>query len=366
MAKDIELYANFDTFTVFKEFKKAVREKIIENGLDISLTLSTKDLKSELSYVVNQKIMMNKPDPTAPNTPNPTTNGLSQPTVNIPKSEDELLKFLTNGKTDPSKYNKAKDFSTLNESNIVFGFGSKGTAAANRVTLRMEIDDQETVSTQFQKAQAFFQNAVFALPDSAGNMNYYMNPGIDISQFVKIKCSVLAGDGDSKTRKGMSPVERFNRNKTSKGYADWTLKQDAVDMIRKNYVNITEVMSFLKQGDTDRAQTLLDVVDKNNKLTDVKTQITKLQTNANIPTTTQSYTNAIKLVNNLKLIKKISQEEVIYTLISDFDDFANNEIDFFENIKKAIRGWVRDHEDYWFASLVKRVEKLIKEYESEQ
>lgn len=366
MSKDVEFFTNFDTFDTFKEFKKAVRTQIIEEGLDVPLSLSAKELKTELQYIVNKKISMNKPEPIqSQNGPRQTTNDLNQPTVNIPKSEDELIKFLTNGKADPSKYNKAKDYTGLNETGMVFGHGSKGQGGANRVTLRMEIEPDETVESQYQKAKQFFSTALFALPDAGGNMQYFMNPGIDLAQFIKIKCSVLTGDGDQKTRKGLNPVQRFEKTK-ERGYADWTIKQEAVDVVRKNYVNITEVMNFLKEGDYDRAKQMVDTVDKGGILKTIKEQIEKLDTGLGLPATTQSYANAVKLVNNLKLVKKISQEEVIYTLMSDYSDFQSNEVDFYENIQKAIRGWVVDNEDYWFNSLVKRVEKLISQYESKE
>lgn len=398
MSKNVEFYTNFDTFDTFKEFKKDIRKDVIENGLDVSLGLSAKELKAELQYLINKKIRMNDAQGASPSA-KAIVNGLGQTQVNIPKSEDELLKFLTNGKVDPSKYNKAKDYTSLGETNVVFGHGSKGTSKANRVTLRMEIDPEETVESQHQKATKFFEEALFALPDATGDMNYYVNPGIDIAQFVKIKCSVLTGFDDIKTRKGLNPVERFEKIKQNgQTFAEWTIKQDAVDVVRKNYINITEILNLVKAGDLERASQVLAIVDKNNKLTDFKNQLDKLivkpdsnffkdeqgrwriksgsseggrfatidEIIANIPISTQSYMNAIKLINNLKIVKKVTQEDVIYTLYSNFDDFADTEIDFYSYIQKALRNWGVGQEDYWFNSLVKKVEKLIKQYESKE
>lgn len=362
----VELTTNFDDFDTFLEFKKDFRKQIIERGLDEPLSKTADQLRTELLFVVNEKIRATNPATSVQGTETPSNNGLNQPTVSIPKSEDELIKFLTEGKTDPSKYNKAKDYTTLSETNIVFGHGSQGTGAANRVTLRMEIGDDETVQSQYARAKEFFQSSLFALPGPAGGMNYYMNPGIDISQFVKIKCSVFTGDGDTKARKGLSPQERFDRNKTGRGYAEWTLKQDAVEVIRKNYINITEVINFLKQGDTDRAKAIVDLVDKDGKLDTIKQQIDKLESGTNVPSSTQAYNNAVNLINNLKIIKKVNQEDVIYTLVSDFSDFENNEVDFYTQIMNSIRSWGVEQEDYWFNSLVKKAEELIKQYESKE
>lgn len=363
---DVEFFTNFNDFDSFEEFKKDFRKEIIEEGLDIPLQLAGKELKATLDYLVNKQITMNGQTPiTGQNTTTQQqTNGLGQPEVNIPKSEEELVKFLTNGKSDPSKYNKSKDYSTLSESNIVFGHGSTGQGTANRVTLRMDIGPDESVESQYVKAKQFFQESLFALPDAAGNMNYYINPGIDMTPFVKIKCSVFTGDGDSKTKKGLNPRERFERNANTKGYADWTIKQEAVDVVRKNYVNITEVINFIKQGDYDRARELIAKVDKNDKLQPLKEQLDKLETGKDVPASTQSYTNAIALVQNLKIMKNVTPEDVTYTLVSNYSDFDSKQVDFFEQIQRAIRGWVVDHENYWYDSLVKRVDKLIKKYES--
>lgn len=366
MAKDVEFFTNFDTFDTFIKFKEDFRKDIIENGLDDVLIKTAEELRATLLNTVNQKISMNGQTPiTGDNsTTQQQTNGLGQPTVDIPKSEEELIKYLTNGKSDPSKYNKSKDFSTLSESNIVFGYGSKGQGNANRVTLRMEIGADETVQSQYVKAKQFFEQSVFALPDASGNMNYYMNPGIDITPFVKIKCSVFTGDGDAPTKKGMSPQQRFERNAQKRGYADWTLKQEAVDVIRKNFINLTPILNYIKEGDYDRAREIIARVDKNDHLKPLKEQLDNLETGANVPATTQSYANAVALVNNLKIIKKISEEDVTYTLISNFSEFDSKQVDFYEEIMNSIRGWTVINEELWYNHLVQKVDALIKLYES--
>lgn len=404
----VEFFTNFDDFDTFEEFKKDFRKKVIETGLDDSLIVSAENLKATLSQTVNEKITMNGQTPiTSENVNTQQQNGLNQATVDIPKSEEELVKFLTDGKSDPSKYNKAKDYTTLSESGIVFGYGSRGQASSNRVTLRMNIEDGETVNSQYLKAKQFFQESLFALPDAAGNMNYYVNPGLDISQYVKIKCSVFTGDGSSRTKKGVSPQERFNINASKKGYADWTLKQEAVDMIKKNFINITSVMNMLKEGDVDRAKIMLDSADKNHSAPKLAVQLNKLKSNVDAyskffqdsqgrwrvksgsseggryatikemaeaginPTSTisvsmQAYQNAVQLISNLKIVKKITNEAVLYTLVSSFADFDSNQVDFYKEIMNAIRGWGVENEDDWFDSLVTKTEELIRIYESNE
>jgi len=360
----VELTSNFDTFDTFLKFKKDFRKEVVEDGLDIPLKISTNVLKSELKYLVNERIRT--PDATkAENIKSPVqqVNDLKHPIVSTPKSEAELIKYLTKGRSDINKYNKAKDFSTLQESGVVFGHNSRGQQSANRVTLRLEISPDETVQSQYQKARDFFQNAVFAFQDGFGEVNYYMNPGIDISEYLKIKCSVFTGDGNVDPRRGLSPEDRFNRDRDSKGFADWTLKQDGVEFIRNSFVNITEVVNQIKEGDVDRAKEVLRKVNKNSNIQEIEEQLDNLKAGKDVPETTQSYLNTIKLIEQLVIAKKITPEDVIYTLMSTGGD--SEQVDFLDQIERAIRGWEVENEDYWFNSLVKRAEKLIKRYESE-
>lgn len=368
MAKLVEFTTNFDDFDTFKEFQKDLRKEVIETGLDSVLSKSLIELRTNLKFIINERVTSAPEQIDGTNVRSQTVNELNQSFVSIPKSEEELVKFLTKGKADPSKYNKAKDYTTLSETGMVFGHKNRGGDSSNRVTLRMEIGPDETVESQFNKARAFFESAVFAFPQPGGKFGYFVNPGIDISQFVKIKCSTLTGFGDADPFEGMSPAQRFQRDTHTKGYAEWTLKQDAVNAIRKSFLNITDVIDLLKDGDYDRAKQVIDRIDKNNKLGEFKEQIDKLEARKDLPSTTQGYTNAIKLINNLRISKKISQEDVVYNLISDYDDFSAQQegVDFFAYVLRAIRSWVAEKEDEWFNTLVKDVERLIKKYESQE
>ncbi len=341
------------------EFKK----QIIVNGLDDILAKSIAQLQTQLKFVVNEQIRSGT-NVVGPVQPSDATNGLDQPTINVPRSEEEILKFLTNGKTDLSKYNKAKDFSTLSETGVVFGNKSKNMDRANRVSLRMDIDDGETVEGQFAKAKRFFQDAVFALPDAAGQTKYYANPGLDITGFVKIKCSTLTGDGDAQPFEGMSPAQRFQRDRHRKGYADWTLKQDGVDFIRKNFVDLSPIIEAIKDGNFATAGRLLAKADKGNKLSSLRTQVYNLENPTTQPVSMQAYNNSISLINNIQLTKKTDSLSTVYSLVSSYNDFPAGEATFFENLMRNIRSWVVANEEAWFQELVKKVDELIKKFES--
>ena len=361
MKDSATLSHNFDSFDSIIKFKKDFRKEIIEDGLDSILTSTATKLKSELKTSVNS-IMMNPPSPTL--SPSAVQfNDLEQTPANIPKSEAELLKFLTDGKTDPSKYNKAKDFTTLSETNIVFANRSVNQANANRVTLRMDIEPGETVEAQYGKVKAFFKDAVIALPGRAGTIDYFMNPGIDITKYVKIKCSTQTGDGNGKPYKGLNPTERFEKA-SNRNYVDWTLKQEAVDIIRKSFVNITQVMDEIKSGDLDKAADLVKAVDKNETLTKMAEQIEKLKTDTKVPTSTKAYMNSINLINSLKISKKISKEDTVYSLVGNTPTSEDKNENYLEHILSAIRTWAVEYEETWFKALTKKANELIKQYSS--
>lgn len=368
MSKHAEFISNFDDYKKIMEFKKDFKHNIINTGLDKPIKASIEQLKMDIKFLINEKIRIIPDDQKGVTTAD--ENALGQPYINPPKSEDEILKYLTDGKTDLSKYNKAKDYTTLGESSVVFGHYSRGQDGANRVTLRLEISPDETVDQQYQKARTFFQDAIFAMPDGSGKTAYFMNPGVDISQYLKIKCSVFTGDGDIEPLQGMSPKTRFEKDR-KRGYAQWTLQQEGVNKIRNNYLNLTQVVDLIKEGDYETAKKVLlsearkGKIKETSKVIDLSDRLTKLQENrASLPLSTQSYANAIQLVNNLAISKKITDDTVFYYLVSTYADFANKEIDFDEHIQSAIRSWTALNEDEWFNKLVESTENLIKYYTS--
>lgn len=370
MAKYVEFISNFDNYKQILQFKQQFKTKIINNGLDEPLHSSLQELKSNLKFAINEDIRI-LTDRQIATTSESKNNLLGQTLVNPPKSEQEIIHYLTGGKTDLSKYNKAKDYSTLEESGVIFGHRNRGQEGANRVTLRLEIGPDETVEQQYQKAKQFFQTAIFAFPDAVGRTSYYMNPGIDISEDLKIKCSTQTGFGDEEPIKGMSPARRFQKDAQNKGYAEWTLRQEAVTKIRNSFLNISDVVNLIKEGDYDRAQKVLLTQARKNKIretTQINDLVEKLDTlkenKQAAPTSMQAYTNTIDLINNLNINKSIKDDQVIYTLVSDFNDTAGD-TDVTGMINRAIRNWITLNEESWFAHLVQLTEKLITKFTSQ-
>lgn len=347
-----------------EQFAKELKIDVIQNGLDSNLAFSISAIKKDLKFFVNSQ-------PRTRDTPNQTKEepteaetGLGQTRVSVPRSEEEIVKFITNNSADLSKYSKAKDFTSLNESNVLFGHKNKGGQNHNRITLRMEIDPSDTVETHYNKAKAFFQKAMFVLPDSAGKLNYYTNPGIDLTQHIKIKCSTLTGLAEGiKPRRGLTPDERFDRDSKNKGYAEWTIKQDAVDEIRNNFTNITSIVEAVKEGNLELANTLAKVVDKNDSLKEIPQQLQKLQNKEDLTPSIESYMTLIDMINTLKFSKKVTESGPTYSLISEVDE-VDKESSVYSDVIKNIKSWFSMNEIQWTEILSKKIDRLIGKFNS--
>jgi hypothetical protein len=353
-----------------EKFKNQFTKDIVQNGLDSILKKSLWKLRDSLLTAVNEVLRVASPEE-AKKAADPTqVNSLYQPVVNPPKSEQEILKLLTGGKADLSKYNKAKDYTTLSETGIVFGQGSTGQTKANRINLRRDIEENETVSQQFAKANQFFKDAIFALPDTDGTIRYYKNPGLDISSFVKIKCSTMTGDGDGQPFTGMSPAQRFQRDRHTKGYATWTLRQKGVDFIRKSFIDLTDPIEAVKNGDLALASRLLDqkkyaVESNGDKTPSMKNEVDAAISGITKDKATKAYLDAVTLIHNIQISKKLEDKSATYSLVSyDANESSSEETEFKSSLMRAVRAWVVSEENEWFSDLLIKVEKLIKDFES--
>lgn len=354
----MKIEIKIDKINFIQKFAEELKLEI-QNGLDSNLAFSLSELKRDLKFFVNSQ-------PRTKETPTDVSdtgkeNELGQTKITVPKSDEEIVKFVTNNASDLSRYNKTKDFATLDEGNVLFGHKNQGGQNHNRITLRMEIDPSDTLETHLMKARNFFQKALYVLPDKGGRPNYFMNPGVDLTPHIKIKCSTLTGDGAGiKPRKGLTPEERFMRDAEKKGYAEWTIKQDAVDEIRNNFMNITSVVDAVKEGNLELASTLASTIDANKVLKDVPDQLKKLQNKEDLTPSMESYTALIDMINTLKFIKKITESGPTYSLVSEVD--SNKDTSVYLDIIKNIKSWFAMNEIQWTEILSKKIDRLIGKY----
>lgn len=360
----MKLDVKFDLskFNLLEKFSKELKENVIYNGLDSTLNFSLSELKKDLNLYVNNI----RTTPYRIGEP-VKENGLEQPSINPPKAEADIINYLTKGRVDLTKYNNSKSFTDLAETGLLVGHNSKNQTAANRVTLKMNISSTDTVESHYTAAKKFINEAVFALPDANGNLKYYINPGYDLSEFVKIKCSTHTGDGNEKPKKGMSPAERFQKDSTRKRkdsdspYAEWTLKQDAVSFIRQNFIDLTPVIENIKKGDFEAAQQIAQALDKK-KATDISDQLQNLKQNKNINEPIKDYKNVLDIINNMKWAKKLTENRVEYVLVSSAYSADKDTDNVYEDLKKTIKQWAAIRNRDWWIAIVKKLKRLIGKY----
>lgn len=375
MADHASFKMNMGILDSFSDFQKSIRKDLIENGLDDPIKDSLFELGERLKYYIREEIR--NIEPIAPDELLKTTTKLDQPIINRPKSETDIVEFITG--INPTNTNTAQDFADFKEKGMIFGHHSRNVDGNNRVTLRMEIGPYDTFEEHLAQARKFFQNALFGFENERGEVEYFQNTGVDLTPYVKIKCSTVVGSGsnikdfyDKRGRKGMSPKERFERDK-KKGYAEWTIKQDMVDRIRtdkSNLINITPMIKEAQAGNTEEAIKIFEHYKKTTPSTkvveekeeEILNKLERLDKQENLTPSVEAYTNLNRLIDNLDIKKTISGNKVLYELISSYHDFDEKEDDFYVEIQRHVRFWTETNADYWYDKFVTLAEQIINKF----
>lgn len=338
---------NFQELEIFKE---AIKKDVIETGLDLPIQNSLEELKNQLRFILNEKV----PAINSSNTKAPE--GI--PNLDMPKSDQELLQHLTG--IDIDKIRGTKDYTSGIEAGVV-------VSDNYRVRLRLPVSSEEDIEENYQKAIQFFNNAIIVFKDSVGNLQYYLNPGIDLSQFVKIVCSRDNGvterskdkfekykSSNRMTRQGQSEIGRFT---------EWSLKQVGVQEILKNFINITPVIGALKSGDYDEASFLLGRNKNGSRTNDLIDKVDDLKNGKNLGPSAASYNNLVQLVANLDIEKTITSEETEYKLVSKYNSTETGIDDFLFEVTKEAKLWIITNTNKWIYALVRIIEKTISTFE---
>lgn len=346
-----QIIADLKAIEDFGKFKIQIREKVIEKGLDSSVEGSLQKLKQDLNYLVNTRIKA------AASTDN-QKDALNNTKVILPKSDQEILKHLTG--VDLDKINKSKDYSTPIKDGVLL-------VDNYRVRLRLPISPFSEFDEVFAQAKKFFNEALFVIRDG-NRVRYLKNPGIDISEFVKVVCSRDTGDTDrarkkfehyrdsnSMSRQGNSDIGRF---------AEWSLKQDGMRKImdrNSGFVDMTSIIDKIKEGEIDEAVALAKNIQDKASGTRIVEQVQKLGNNEAVNPTTRAYLNVIQLIKNLKIVKNIYPEVVTYGLSSTIGEDVEEQ-DLYQEIQKNITLWLIENDNIWFSELVKVAEKTIQDF----
>jgi hypothetical protein len=342
-----------------KKITKNIRQSI-EQGLDNSLDKDLDILKAELKSIINSNInlkVVKEEDP-------------HKSTINIAKSDAEIINQIT--KRDLSKIKTTKDYSEMVNSGITIiadrknlknkGLDATSSVMSSGANLRLPMSAESTFENQMQLAINHFNNSIFILEEN-GKLYYYMNPGIDLSKYVKIVCSRDTGDTE-RSRKKFN-LYKNGRSSGSRGqakdHADWTLLKDGIDVIKTKFIRLDTIIDDIKDSKYEDA---IETINKknlsNSKVQDIKEEIDNIKSKSNLLPTTKSYSNIITLINSLKIRKRISNYKTSYTLFSVDIENSKEEEDFITAIKREIYLWKISNENHWIDVIIKAVNRSLK------
>lgn len=339
-----------------KYITKEVKDKIVPSGLDKTLEKSKRNLAKKLLTMVGD-IRENR---------RVTVRDVQEGIIDIPKSEEEIIKQLTG--VDVQHFNKTKDYTHITESNIVFAHQNQGKGSAKRVRLRLPMNPGDTYKSQLNQAKAFFNKTIFAIPDEAGNMKYYVNPGIDMSKYVKVVCSTKKGDDSTSESE-----DRFSRTTENNDYAEWSIFQNTIDeVIKKDFIDITPSIEDIKKGDSGEAFVKLNREKNTERILEIKEKINKIKNNQELNPGMEAYNNLVGLIRSLKITKKLTKTGVVYSLEANFNEPTqvpagaegpiSLERQFFDRLKTTIAIWKLNNTENWINALVREIVRAIKNF----
>lgn len=332
-----------------KNIKKNLREDVIENGLDDQLKADLEELKNRVRYIINVDIRSEEQ----------VDKGayLNQNPLNVPKSDEEILKQLTG--LDITKFRTTKDYSHLIDSNVAVilpkGFSLDSKSAhpmSGGVNLRIPMDFMGSFDEQYNQAVDFFNRSLFLDINNNGEVSYLLNPGINLTDCVKIVCSTETGDT-------IRSRDKFEHHRGKRGYADWTLKAECVKKVRDNFVNLQNIVDKIKGAEFDEAISLLNRIQqttiKNQTTQQTIDKIAEMKNGNGITPSVKAYSDIITMIKNLRLSKRITKSAVTYSLVSTSTE--DIEVTFMERITKSIRMWKIDKEPMWVKAIINAVTK---------
>ncbi len=336
-----------------KEFAEEIKLQI-ESGIDTLLDPSIDDLKDELKSLLNGEIEQVE------------VNDLEnkKTSTSIPKADTQILSELTDAKFD--KLSKTKDFNTMVDNNIAVivnkdlqkmkGNQQTTSPMSSGVNFRIGMEEFDTFDNQRARALDYFNNAVFVF-EINGKIEYFMNPGIDLTAYIKIVCSREGGDGPRAR-------ERFEQHKDRRGYADWTLLAPGIDLIKSKFVRLTPVVEQIKNRDYQAAEALLkNQGSTNRKIDQVVEKLHNISDNKNIKPETKAYNNLLEVIANLKIRKTINENKTTYTLLtSSKEQLEDKEENFLDSIQTHIYLWKVGNEQKIVASISKAIERAVAKF----
>lgn len=339
-----------DTEKLITDIRKTIKNKVIDVALDSELNKDLQALKAKLMTTIAKEIISPVPIQTV---------DAVEEQVPVKKSDQEMIQHLTG--VDLNKLNKTKDFNTLADGKLAIvknkvkakidkATGEPTSKMSAGVNLRLPMSAGDTFENQQSKALNYYNNAMFVFPDNNGVTNYYLNPGMDLSQYVKVVCSTEAGDGKVST-------DRWDRiAKHGSEHADWTLLRSGLDVVKQSFINITDVVDKMKEGEFDTASGVLQKVgQKAQSIGTFNEKIDDLKKDKKLDPSVSSYNNAVKLIKNLKLEKSIRKDRTFYTLVSTYDADSKDYQNFQQKLMHEVKMWKLGKQQNYVAIMIKAI-----------
>lgn len=345
-----------ETDELVSKIVKAIKSEIIDNSLDSPLGMDLNDLKSRLLKAIVTELR----SPVTIQTPD-----IKEEKIEVKKSDQEMIKHITG--VDVANLQKTKDYSTLADGKLVIvskkgpdktavdnSLGPKPSKRSSGVNLRLPMSPADTFENQYAQALDYFNKSVFAIADNNGNMDYYMNPGIDLTQYVKVVCSTEVGDTEKAHK-------RWDNTASKRGFADWTLLKSGLDIVKDRFIKLNNVVDKMKEGDYDSAtETLSKLSSKSTATTNIAEKIDNLKKGDKLSPTVDSYNNSVKLVKNLKLEKSVKKDRTFYTLVSKYDEASKEYHNFEQKLKQEVRMMKLTKQQKYVSTLVKSINNKLR------
>lgn len=339
-----------DTQKLIADLSKTIKTQVIDKALDSELSKDLQVLKANLMTTITKDMISPVPVQT-------TDAGEEQ--VPIKKSDQEMIKHLTG--VDLSKLNKTKNFNTLADGKLAVvqnkvkakidkSTGEPTSKMSSGVNLRLPMSQGDSFENQYSKALNYYNNAMFVFPDNNGRLEYYLNPGMDLTPFIKVVCSTEPGDGKN-------PNDRWDRiSKNGTDHADWTLLSKGLDTVKQRFINITDVVDKMKEGDFDTASGVLQSIGQKSQSVGTYTEkIEDLKKDNKLDPSVSSYNNAVKLIRNLRLEKSTKKDRTFYTLVSTYDPDSKDYQDLQEKLIHEVKMWKLANQQKYIATMIKAI-----------
>lgn len=342
-----------------EQLKKDVKKDIVDFGLDERLSSDVIQLKRKLLGFVNtakQQVEV------------PTKK--DDPQLSTTKSEEELIKHFTG--LDANTIRKNKNFSDLVDHKVAFVRKDSNMLgndpAPHRMTpgiqYRLDMSQFDTFETQHTKALDYFNNALYVI-EEGGIRRFFMNPGgHDLSRFVKVVCTKDTGDTAAARERFESYRTGNNRDRNSGGFADWTLRKEGIDYIKKNFTDLTDIIEKIQNGQEDEAIASSNAkAGRSQALSDFAERVQDIKEKKELLPSVEAYLNIIKLIKNMKVLKTMFSEGVRYSLVtSENSSTQEKDEEFLDKIRDQIYMWEIAHQEKWVNTLIRKIDKLLKKY----